>query len=85
MCPVGMGINGSLEAVALITLISMTRSREMKEWYRPILVCIPTCLSSDYMIASRDLSEICITTTFSDCSLRDSCTMVFLICHLITW
>ena len=34
---------------------SMIKLREMKEWYPPILVYIPTCLSSDHVITSRDM------------------------------
>ena len=33
----------------------MIRLREMKEWHPLILVCIPTCLSSDHVITSGDM------------------------------
>ena len=74
---------------------SAIRPREIKEWYSLILRCTPTkfggFMSSDHMITSRDSQEwqcfilIWITTTFSDCSIRYSCTMTFLICPQITW
>ena len=33
----------------------MIKLREMKEWYPPILVFTPTCISGDHMITSRDM------------------------------